>query len=57
MKKTILILLFITGSLFANDQSLAKIVKLSNKGEKIVKTLCDSKKLPSAQGLLFPSPN
>jgi len=52
MKKIILILLFITGSLFANEQSLAKIVKLSNKGEKIVKTLCDSKKLPSAQGTI-----
>jgi len=52
MKKIILILLFITGSLFANELSLAKIVKLSNKGEKIVKTLCDSKKLPSAQGTI-----
>ncbi len=52
MKKIILILLFTAGSLFANDMSLAKIVKLSNKGEKIVKTLCDSKKLPSAQGTI-----
>ena len=52
MKKIILILLFITGSLFANELSLAKIVKLSNKGEKIVKTLCDSQKLPSAQGTI-----
>jgi len=52
LKKIILILLFITASLFANEQSLAKIVKLSNKGEKIVKTLCEAKKLPSAQGTI-----
>ena len=52
MKKIILILLFISGSLFANEQSLAKIVKLSNKGEKIVKTLCEAKKLPSSQGTI-----
>jgi len=52
MRKIILILLFIIGSLFANELSLAKIVKLSNKGEKIVNTLCDSKKLPSAQGTI-----
>jgi len=52
MIKIILITLFISGSLFANESSLAKIVKLSNKGEKIVKTLCDSKKLPSAQGTI-----
>ena len=52
MKKIILILLFITVLLFANEQSLAKIVKLSNKGEKIVKTLCEAKKLPSAQGTI-----
>jgi len=52
MRKIILITLFFTGSLFANESSLAKIVKLSNKGEKIVNTLCDSKKLPSAQGTI-----
>ncbi len=52
MTKILLTTLFITGSLFANELSLAKIVKLSNKGEKIVKTLCDSKKLPSAQGTI-----
>ncbi len=52
MRKFILITLFFTGSLFANELSLAKIVKLSNKGEKIVNTLCDSKKLPSAQGTI-----
>jgi hypothetical protein len=52
MTKILLISLFLTGSLFANELSLAKIVKLSNKGEKIVKTLCDSKKLPSAEGTI-----
>ena len=52
MTKILLLTLFITGSLFANELSLAKIVKLSNKGEKIVKTLCDSTKLPSAQGTI-----
>ncbi|HIP17839.1 MAG TPA: hypothetical protein EYG78_00700 [Sulfurovum sp.] len=50
MRKILLLSLFFTGSLFSNEQSLAKIVKLSNKGEKIVKTLCDAEKLPSAQG-------
>jgi nitrous oxide reductase accessory protein NosL len=50
MKNVILILLFVTGFVFANDDSLAKIVKLSNKGEKIVKTLCDATKLPSPKG-------
>jgi len=52
MTKILLLTLFITGSLFANELSLAKIVKLSNKGEKIVKTLCDSKILPSAEGTI-----
>ena len=52
MRKIILITLFFTGSLFANESSLAKIVKLSNKGEKIVNTLCESKKLPSAEGTI-----
>ena len=52
LKKIILITLFITGSLFANEQSLVKIVKLSNKGEKIVKTLCEAKKLPSSEGTI-----
>jgi nitrous oxide reductase accessory protein NosL len=50
MKNVILILLFVTGFIFANDESLAKIVKLSNKGEKIVKTLCDATKLPNPKG-------
>ncbi len=52
MTKILAMALCIGGSLFANELSLAKIVKLSNKGEKIVKTLCDEKKLPSAQGTI-----
>ena len=43
--------LFIS-SLFAQNISLAKIVKLSNKGEKIVNALCESKKLPNATGTI-----
>ncbi len=52
MKKIILILLSITTLSFSNELSLVKIVKLSNKGEKIVKTLCTENKLPSAQGTI-----
>lgn len=50
MTKIVCMTLCIVGPLFANESSLAKIVTLSNKGEKIVKTLCDATKLPSAQG-------
>ena len=50
MIKILLFTSLIFGSLFANEQSLAKIAKLSNKGEKIVKTLCDSPKLPLSVG-------
>ena len=52
MIKILLFALFILGSLFANEQSLTKIVKLSNKGGKIVKILCDSSKLPSSEGTI-----
>lgn len=52
MIKKLLLILFISGLLFANEQSLAKIVKLSNKGEKIAKTLCDHSKLPSSEGTI-----
>ncbi len=38
--------------IFSQEMSLAKIVKLSNKGEKIVKTLCESDKLPNAEGTI-----
>jgi len=52
MTKILLFTLFITGALFANELSLAKIVKLSNKGEKIAKTLCDSTHLPLSDGTI-----
>jgi len=52
MIKKLLLILFISGLLFANEQSLAKIIKLSNKGEKIAKTLCDHSKLPSSEGTI-----
>ena len=52
MTKILFISLLIIGSLFANELSLTKIVKLSNKGEKIAKTLCNEKKLPSAKGTI-----
>ncbi|MEA1954031.1 MAG: nitrous oxide reductase accessory protein NosL [Campylobacterota bacterium] len=52
MTKILLLSLFLTGLLFANELSLAKVVKLSNKGEKIVKTLCKEKVLPSSQGTI-----
>jgi len=52
MTKILLISLLFAGSLFANELSLTKIVKLSNKGEKIAKTLCEEKKLPSAKGTI-----
>ncbi len=46
-------LLFITISiLLANEANLNKIIKLSNKGEKIVKAICDKEKLPSAKGTI-----
>jgi len=38
--------------LWAEDPSLAKIAKLSQKGKKIVKVLCDETKLPSAKGTI-----
>jgi len=50
MRKILFYTVCLSGLLFANSESLAKIVKLSNKGEKIVKTLCDAKKLPLSEG-------
>ncbi len=50
MKTTLLFTTLFASLLFAQDISLAKIVKLSNKGEKIVNTLCENKKLPNATG-------
>ncbi len=52
MKTVTFLVILLTLSLFAEETSLAKIVKLSKKGEKIVKTLCESEKLPDATGTI-----
>jgi nitrous oxide reductase accessory protein NosL len=52
MIKILFFAVCLSGFLFGNNESLAKIVKLSNKGEKIVKTLCDAKKLPRSEGTI-----
>jgi len=51
--RTIIITVFIfTISLYAAEPSLAKIAKLSQKGEKIVSLMCDKAKLPKPQGTI-----
>jgi len=52
MKTTLLFAILFVSLLFAREMSQAKIVKLSKKGEKIVNTLCESKKLPDATGTI-----
>ncbi|MEA3418913.1 MAG: nitrous oxide reductase accessory protein NosL [Campylobacterota bacterium] len=52
MKTVAFLVILLALPLFAEEMSLAKIVKLSNKGEKIVKTLCESDKLPDATGTI-----
>lgn len=52
MGKFLWIAFLFCGVLLAEESSSAKIVKLSNKGEKIVKTLCESDKLPDAAGTI-----
>jgi len=53
IKRIILGLLFLSGAyLYAAEPSLAKIAKLSQKGEKIVSLMCDKAKLPKAQGTI-----
>jgi len=52
MKTVAFFVILLALPLFAQEMSLAKIVKLSNKGEKIVKTLCESEKLPDATGTI-----
>ena len=46
------IIILIAVSLFSKEISVAKIEKLSSKGEKIVQTLCESTKLPSSEGTI-----
>jgi nitrous oxide reductase accessory protein NosL len=50
MKRLTIAIALLTANLWAQDASLAKIVKLSQKGKKILHTLCDEKMLPSAKG-------
>ena len=52
MKTVAFLIILFTLPLFAKETSMAKIIKLSNKGEKIVKTLCESGKLPDATGTI-----
>jgi len=47
---TVATMVLLTANISAKDISLAKIVKLSQKGKKIAKVLCDETKLPSADG-------
>jgi nitrous oxide reductase accessory protein NosL len=50
MKKIIFVGIYIVGLLYAQESSSTKVIKLSQKGEKIVQTLCESGKLPKATG-------
>lgn len=52
LKKTIAVLAVTCAVLWAQETSSAKMIKLSQKGEKIVKLMCDASKLPSAQGTI-----
>ncbi len=52
MKKIVIAIVLLAVSLSAKDMSLAKIVKLSQKGEKVAKVLCDESKLPTAEGTI-----
>ena len=52
MKNILVFLSLSFGTLMANELSTAAVVKLSQKGEKIVKVLCDAGKLPPAQGTI-----
>ena len=52
MKYIILVSTVVMTFIYAAEPSLAKVAKLSQKGEKIVKLLCDAKRLPKAQGTI-----
>jgi nitrous oxide reductase accessory protein NosL len=52
MKIITLTLFIVLSSLYGMEPSLAKIAKLSQKGEKIVSLMCDKGKLPKAQGTI-----
>ena len=50
MPKIIFIVLWSIVSLFADQSSAGKAIKLAEKGERIVKVMCDKSKLPEATG-------
>lgn len=52
MKKTIFTLSLLILPLLADEMTQAKIIKLTQKGEKIAKSLCEVDKLPSATGTI-----
>jgi len=52
MKQILIVMILLCVSLIAKEMSLAKIVKLSQKGEKITKVFCDEDKLPTSNGTI-----
>jgi len=52
VKKIIFIAVLSMGILYAYEGSSMKVMKLSQKGEKIVHALCEKEKLPSASGTI-----
>ena len=50
MKKIIFIVLWSIIYLYAGESSSIKVMKLAQKGERIVKVMCDQSKLPQATG-------
>jgi len=52
VKSAFLFILLLLLPLAAVEMSSAKIIKLCNKGEKVVQALCESKKLPEASGTI-----
>ncbi len=52
MKSVAFFVILLALPLFSGEMSAAKIVKLANKGEKIVKTLCEKEKLPDSTGTI-----
>lgn len=43
-------MLWCIGSLYAAESNTVKVIKLAEKGERIVKVMCDRSKLPKAEG-------
>jgi len=52
MKKIIFIALFGIVQLLANESSTVKVIKLTQKGERIAAVMCDKAKLPKAEGTI-----